>query len=149
MPANDQHDQHDSFGALGPMFDAAPYGVVVARDDGTIVFANEKANATFAFAPGELIGQPLSRLLPTAVHGEKWKEGARKDGTIVPLEVGVSVLEAGPSRYTIVSIADLTERRDLEARVAAAAREHVAFHRLVAEIAARFGAVAPAALDET
>jgi formate hydrogenlyase transcriptional activator len=148
------NDPRDSLDALGPVFEAAPYGVLVAREGGTVVFANEIANATFAFEPGELIGQPLSRVLPAiedtyVEQGNAVCNGTRKDGTIVPVEIGLNVFEAGPSRYIIVSLADVTERRDREARLAAAANDYLAFHRLVAEIAARFGAVAPAALDET
>src|SRR5262245_21919728 len=122
------NDLHDPLGALAPVFEAAPYGVVAAREDGTIVFANEIANTTFGFAPGELIGQAISRVLPTALDGtqrtERSVEGIHKSGARVPLGIGVNVLDAGPLRYIVVSIIDLTARRDSEARVAAA-QEHV------------------------
>src|SRR6185295_1658635 len=110
---------------------------------------------------------PVSRLLPAVAepgHGEPWDEfsndarsrrtgldriveGVHKDGSTMPLEIGFTVLDVGPSKYIIVSIVDLTERRAIDTRLAAAANESVAFHRLVAEIAARFGGVEPAALD--
>ena len=147
--------QHDPFGTLGPMFAAAPYGVVVAREDGTIVFANDIAHATFGFGPGELIGQPVARVAPGALDGSprtalaRGVDGIHKSGAHLPLVIGVNVLDAGPSRYIVVSIVDPTERRDFDARAATAADEYMAFHRLVAEIAARFGGVEPDALDQT
>ena len=151
------------------MFEAAPYGVVIADEDGTILFANDMVNTTFRFAAGELVGQPISRLVPAAsraVHGDHWKEfwedprgrgmgldryltGTRKDGAIVPLEIALNILEEGASRYVVASIVDLTDRRDLEARLAAATTDFVNFHPLVAEIAARFGGVEAGRLNET
>ena len=164
--AKPEHDPLDAFRAV---FETAPYGVVVAGEDGTILFTNGMTNATFMFAPGELIGQPIACLVPAgsrAVHAEHWKDfwkdphqrgmglgrhvtGLRKDGTTVPLEIGLNVLERGPSRYVVASIVDLTDRRDVEARLAAATKEFLHFQRLVAEIVARFGGVTADALDDT
>src|SRR6266850_2656220 len=137
---------HELLGTLAAVFEAAPYGVVVARGDWTIVFASAVAEATFAYAPGELIGQPVSRLLPAvaaAAHGEPRQvfsntalsrrtgldrivEGVHKDGSTMPLEIGLNVLDVGPAPHIIVSIVDLTERRELDTRLAAAANEYVA-----------------------
>ena len=97
------------------VFEAAPYGVVVADEDGTILFTNDMANTTFMFAAGELIGQPISRLVPAAsraVHADHWKEfwknprsrgmgldryvtGHSQGRRDVPLEIGLNVLERG------------------------------------------------------
>ena len=48
----------------------------------------------------------------------------------------------------IASIVDITERLNLEARLAAATNAHLGFQRLVADVAARFGAVDPDAVDD-
>jgi PAS domain S-box-containing protein len=147
----------------------APHAVLVANEAGTILFANPEVDATFQYSPGEVIGQPVSRLLmasPQSDDARLWTEfweapqnsklgphpsvvGIRKDGVTVPLEIGLNVLAEGQSRYVVVSIEDVTARLDLEARFAAVTSEHLGFQRLVADIAAQFGAVEPEALDDT
>src|SRR5262245_1954672 len=54
----------DPLSALRLSFDGAAHGIVVAAADGTIVFVNDLASRLFAYSPGELLGQPLSRVLP-------------------------------------------------------------------------------------
>ena len=91
---------------------------------------NAPASAIFDYPPAELIGQPLSRLLPGAVpaaHDDQWTEfwknphraamiavraiaGIRQDGVMVPLEISLSVFDDGTTRYVIASIVDVTER---------------------------------------
>ena len=159
----------DTLAICRAAFAVAPHAVVVVDETGTILFANPEVDATFHYAPGEVIGQPVSRLLtpsPEAKDPELWTDfwadpqnwkigahpsvaGIRKDGVMVPLEIGLNVLVEGQSRYVVVSIEDITARRDLEARLAAVTSEHLGFQRLVADIAARFGAVEPEALDDT
>jgi formate hydrogenlyase transcriptional activator len=153
-------------GIFRAAFEAAPHAVVVASEDGTILFANPLVNVVFGYAGDELIGQPVTRILPdTAEHPDRWSEfwkgpqrrtgtdrteaGVRKDGATVPLEVGFNVFVEGQSRYLVASIVDITDRLTLEARLAAATSEHMAFQRLVADIAARFGGIEADALDDT
>ena len=67
----------DPLDILCAAFEGSPHGVVVSDEDGTILFANAPASAIFDYPPGELIGQPLSRLLPGAVpaaHDDQWTE---------------------------------------------------------------------------
>ena len=52
---------------LRAAFEASAHGVVVSAEDGTILFSNVRASEMFDYPPGQLIGQPLSRLLPEAV----------------------------------------------------------------------------------
>jgi PAS domain S-box-containing protein len=153
---------------LRAAFEESPHGVVVSGEDGTILFANVPASAMFAYPPGQLIGQPLSRLMPGAVpsaHDHRWTEfwanprsaamiadraivGIRHDGLKAPAEIGLSVFEDGSTRFVIASIVDITERLDLEARLAATANAHLGFQRLVADVVTRFGVIDPEAIDE-
>ncbi len=148
-------------------FDGAPNGIIVCKEDGTILFANAVASSIFAYAPGELVGQPLSGLLPEPAatpSGQSWTEfwtrahgramiagrtvaGIRRDGVMVPLELGLNVLAEGSTRYLIASIVDASERLDVERGLAAAAQAHIGFEELVADIAAQFGAVEPVGVD--
>src|SRR3954469_19075601 len=45
-------------------FNGAANGVIVCGDESTILFANRSATDTFSYAPGELVGYPLSRVIP-------------------------------------------------------------------------------------
>ena len=67
--------------------------------------------------------------------------GLRRGGTSVPLAFSLNVLPDGPTHYVIASLVDITERLDLEARLAAATSAHLGFQRLIADVAVRLGAV--------
>jgi formate hydrogenlyase transcriptional activator len=155
-------------------FEAAPYGIIVLAEDGTIEFVNARACAIFAYSQDELRGQPLCRLLPeltSPVHSDQahddpctefWKDpesramtanrsvaGMRKDGVMLPLEIDFRLLANGATRHAVISMADITARLNLEARLAAARNAHLGFQRLVTDVAARFVAVDPDAFDGT
>ena len=117
----------------------------------------------FDYPPGELIGQPLSRLLPGAVpepHDDQWTTfwknphsaamirgrtiaGIRRDGVRCRSKSVSARSTTARHAYMIASIVDITERLNLEARLAAATNAHLGFQRLVADVAVRFGAVDP------
>jgi formate hydrogenlyase transcriptional activator len=146
-----------------------PHGLIIVVDEGTVLSANSQAEAIFAYAPGELIGVPISLLLPEQsrfVYSELWTEfwntpqsrrmggerivgGLRKDGVIIPIEIGLSVFVEEGSRCMVASIVDVTERLNLEARLAAATNESLGFQRLVGDIAARFGTIEADTVDES
>ena len=145
-----------------------PHGLMILGEGRTVLGANRQAETIFAYPAGEMIGLPISLLLPEQsrfAHAELWNDfrkppesgrmgsdrtvgGLRKDGAIVPLEVGLSVLVEGRSRYLVASIVDITERLNLEARLDAATNERLGFQRLIGDIAARFGSVEPDTVDE-
>ena len=58
--------ESDPLDVLRAALARAPHGVIVCGEDGTILFVNGLASAIFDYPPDELIGQPLSRLLPGA-----------------------------------------------------------------------------------
>jgi len=149
-------------------FAEAPHGVMMYAEGGTILFANRVACSILAYSPDELVGQPISRLLPDPIHAahadlskrfwtnpeartmsaDRTVHAVRRDGMVIPLEVGLNVVTAGDSRYVVASLLDVTERLNLEARLIAATNEHLGFQRLVADIAARFANVEEDALDD-
>jgi formate hydrogenlyase transcriptional activator len=159
----------DILTVLGMAFEGAPNAIFVAEEDGTILFANEAAALTFHYAPDELIGQPASRLFYSlavaaadraagpsrhltpaleAMAGHT-VDGLRSDGVIVPLEVGVKRTSDGARPLLIISIADVSERVNLEARLTAATNAHLGFQRLVTDIASRFVKIEPDKVDAT
>ena len=45
-------------------FAEASQGIMAVSADNTICLANRSAHATFLYAPGELVGQSIDRVLP-------------------------------------------------------------------------------------
>jgi formate hydrogenlyase transcriptional activator len=140
-------------------------GTIVASDNGAILFVNTPAAKILGGLPGELIGKPLSLVLPVAKDdqsAEFWKRPngkasavvertgtlLRRDGVAVPLEVCLRAHDDGTTRHVIASITDLTDRLDLEARLAAATNAHLGFARLVADVVGRFGGIDPDHVDD-
>jgi len=130
-----------------------PHGVLVFSQSGTVLAANRRSSAIFGYAPGELLDQPMERLLPETSRPvrtgggklqserhtstqtvEEPPTGIRKDGEAVPLEIGFSVVSEGESSYLVASVTDITERLDLEAGLTAAREEIMGFQRLVGEL---------------
>ena len=67
--------------------------------------------------------------------------GIRQGGAPVPLDVSLSAFDDGTSRHIMASIVDMTERLDLEARLAEATHEQQGFQRLAADMAVRCGTI--------
>ncbi|HET7229963.1 MAG TPA: PAS domain S-box protein [Longimicrobium sp.] len=115
--------------------------VVSVDDEQRIVLFNQGAERVFGWTAGEIMGKPLSLLLPERVHqrhehhirgfaggpvqakrmGERQEiYGRRKDGSEFPAEASISRLElAGTHVYTAV-LRDITQRKEAEEQVAAA-----------------------------
>ena len=146
-------------------FDGFPHGVIVSREDGAILFANESAGTIFACSPDRLIGQPASGLLHNAkADNDPWLEfwknpaqapitrrsvaGKRSDGVMVPLEMRLNGLLDDVTRCAVASITDITDKLSLEAQVAHATNGDLPFHRLVADVASRFVAIDAEAVDD-
>jgi PAS domain S-box-containing protein len=138
--------------------DASPTGVVVCDEGGVILFANPQVEAIFGYGAKELVGATVDLLLPERLrptHGAErarfWADpnsrrmgagrellGRRKDGSEVPVEIGLSVATRDGRRMVIASVVDITERRRLQLELERAAADRLAFERLVSELAARF-----------
>jgi len=148
---------YDVFPAAHGDLKGAAHGTIAFGSDGAIVFSNAAADALFAYGPGELLGRRLDDLLPPSEHAahahdveDVWANpddralaenrrvaGLRKDGALVPLDVSLHLVTEGDSRCVVASVVDITERLNLEARLAAITDEQLGFHRLIADIAAR------------
>jgi PAS domain S-box-containing protein len=128
---------------LGPIADAAREGIVMIDGDQTIVAVNSAALEMFGWQRADLLGQPLSRLLPErfwASHAAQVRAfdasgaperrvlrrepitGLRSDGTEFPLEAGISRVDlvgadgAQHTRFAAV-LCDLSVERALRAQV--------------------------------
>ena len=137
----------------------SPCGVLVLREDGTILLVNPEADNIFGYVSEELLYRNVDHILPEFVQWRatgRWglsdatetqhteaifiSSGLHKSGARVPLEISLSTVTEGPARFLVVSATDIKERLGLQARIAAA--EHLDSERLINELAASFnGAV--------
>ena len=113
-------------------------GMIVITGQGFITDVNQAAEAIFGYAPGELIGARVERLMP-AEHADKHGEyltrylstgearvigttgrelhGIRKNGARFPLRLGIGEVRSGHANYFVATIIDLTEIAELQGQL--------------------------------
>ncbi|HZF52655.1 MAG TPA: PAS domain S-box protein [Polyangiaceae bacterium] len=137
----DGTDRRKAEDNLRALLNAAPDAVVMVNRAGTITAINEQAEDLFGFAREELVGEPVSALIPERFHRDhpghiqgyfesprRRAMGAgttlaarRKDGSEFPAEISLSPFDSPEGPIAITSI------RDVSARIAAeAAQRHLA-----------------------
>ncbi|MFI5362091.1 MAG: PAS domain S-box protein [Elusimicrobiota bacterium] len=114
--------------------EAAPNAMIMAGADGKIVLVNAQAEKLFGYRREELLGRAVEMLLPAHLRerhrghrggymaAPQTREmgagrdlyGVKKDGTEVPVEIGLNPVGEGSERYILASIVDITERRELQ-----------------------------------
>ncbi|MEO8426138.1 MAG: response regulator [Verrucomicrobiota bacterium] len=121
------------------VLELAPDGLMVVDATGVIQLANAQCEKLFGFTRDELIGQPVEMLVPAEIRARhpalreafhrspsprsmgSGREllGLRKDGSLFPIEIGLSPLVArqGEDPQVAVSIRDVTERKAAEAEL--------------------------------
>jgi PAS domain S-box-containing protein len=132
----------DSPGLLEDLFDqyieATPLGILLVDSRGTITFANSSALSCFGYQRGELLGQLIEILIPVPLREEhvhlrdgylrqpeqrmmagRELRGRRKDGTEVPVAIGLNPLGKGdlrvnPNCRVACSVMDLTTLKRAE-----------------------------------
>jgi PAS domain S-box-containing protein len=117
------------------IFESAPDAIVVVGGDARITLVNQQAEKMFGYARAELVGQPLTILIPERFRAAHKGHEARffsspvarpmgsrlelfgrtKDGREIPIEVSLSPLGEGTSRSVSAAIRDISERKRLEA----------------------------------
>jgi PAS domain S-box-containing protein len=114
--------------------EAAPTGMILIGQDGRLVLVNSRAQSLFGYSREELIGAPIEMLIPertrtrhVGFRSSFFTEpsvrrmgagrdlfGRRKDGTEVPVEVGLTPLRTAEGDFVLSSIVDITERKSAE-----------------------------------
>ena len=116
------------------LLEAAPDAMVVVDAGGSIVVINASAERLFGYTRDELVGRPVETLLPESsvarhrAHRTGYMarptargmgsglelEGRRKDGTLVPVEISLSPLEAPGGLLAVAAVRDISDRRAAE-----------------------------------
>ena len=122
------------------LLEIADDAVIVIDEHQAIVLFNRGAERIFGWAADEILGEPLSRLLPDSAasrHGSHVEafgrqsiatrrmgersgiEGKRADGTLFTAEASISHVEVGQLRYYAAIVRDISERQRAEVALAA------------------------------
>lgn len=110
--------------------EAAPSGMIMIDEEGRIVLVNAHAERLFGYSREELIGQPLDMLVPERLRARhlafrtgyvhepsarpmgagRYLLALRKDGSEVPVEIGLSPIGTAHGVMVLSAIVDITER---------------------------------------
>jgi PAS domain S-box-containing protein len=114
-----------------------PLGVVIVDAQGLIVAANRGMWRLLGYTGEELIGQTVERLIPDryarshpaarveySIHPRPRPMGVgrellarHRDGHEIPVEIGLSPVVIGDRTFVVSTLADVTERRQLESQL--------------------------------
>lgn len=105
-------------GALLELADLLNDSVIVVDGHGMIIYFNRAAERLFGFRRSAIVGRPVVRLIAQGRHGEAEPgravalmeaQGARKDGSVFPLEGTVTVLERSTDCCRVYIVRDATD----------------------------------------
>lgn len=116
------------------LLEAAPDGIVVVDDSGTILLANRKAEALFGWSRNELLGRSLETLVPHRAraghpgHRSGYMRDPRNrpmgsgleltalraDGSEFPVDISLSPLVTDVGTYVSAAVRDATDRKRAE-----------------------------------
>jgi protein-histidine pros-kinase len=117
--------------------ESTPSAMLMLSQDGRITLVNAQAESLFGYTRDALMGQLVERLVPErfrAVHpglrdgffaapqaraigAGRDLFGLRRDGSEVPIEIGLSPLVTHEGKFVLASIIDITARKRAEAEL--------------------------------
>jgi two-component system, LuxR family, sensor kinase FixL len=118
--------------------EAAPSAMIMVNTEGCITLVNTQAEAVFGYVRQELIGRRIETLVPERFrsHHLEYRQGylgdarsrpmgaerelfgLRKDGTEVPIEIGLNPIQTAEGLLVLASIIDISERKRAELEAA-------------------------------
>ncbi|MES2823020.1 MAG: PAS domain-containing sensor histidine kinase [Pseudomonadota bacterium] len=116
------------------VIEASPYGKLLVDSQGVIQLINPSLLNLFGYTKEELLGQTMDLLLPERYrhdhhgHREKYMQnpslramgagrdltGRHKNGTEIPIEIGLSPVDTDNGTMILAAVTDITERKRLE-----------------------------------
>jgi PAS domain S-box-containing protein len=120
--------------SLRLLAESMPIAVVIVGAGGRIVYVNAKLEEMFGYQRDELLGKMVEILMPGRFrhshvqHRHGYMEhlhvrgmgsgmdlaGKRKDGSEFPLEAGLSPLTLGDETFVVVTVTDISKRKQVE-----------------------------------
>jgi PAS domain S-box-containing protein len=114
----------------------SPSGLLMIDKAGTIVLVNREVERLFGYAREELLGRPVETLVPErfrsghpgfraqflseprvrSMGAGRELFGLRKDGSEVPVEIGLTPVATEEGFFVLSSVVDISARRSAEAR---------------------------------
>ena len=122
--------------------EAAPIGMLLVDESGTIVMVNASALRQFGYEREELLGQAVEMLVPGPSRSDHRQHragfikvpqkrsmgsrrelfGLRKDGSEFAVEIGLTPIQTTKGMGVVASIVDISERKRLEMQLRQAER---------------------------
>jgi PAS domain S-box-containing protein len=139
-------DSDEALRVLRLAIESLPAGVLVLDPVGVIVLTNLQIERQFHYERGELIGRRADMVLPGLPAsdvdgtdgGSRELFGCRSNGSQFPIELNVSPIRIAETIFKLVSVVDVTARRERERAASMAADRKLEFERLIAELSIRF-----------
>lgn len=114
--------------------ESAPTGMLMLDEMGRIVLVNKQIESLFGYPRAELLGQMIEMLVPARFRGHHPAHrahfftaprmramgagmdlyGLRKDGSEMPVEIGLNPLHTADGVFVISSIVDLSRQREID-----------------------------------
>ncbi|MFI4979496.1 MAG: EAL domain-containing protein [Nevskiales bacterium] len=131
-PTPAQDEQH-----FRRVIEAAPNAMVMVNERGVIMLVNSQTEKLFGYRRDEVLGQSVEMLVPHRFRGHhqgfrngyfnhpdtramgagRDLYGLKKDGSEVPIEIGLNPLDMPEGLSVLASIIDITERKRAEERL--------------------------------
>jgi len=119
------------------LVESAPIAITVVDQRGQIVYINAKLEELFGYHREELLGVAIEMLMPARFHAIHVQHrinymehphvrvmgsgldlaGRRKDGSEFPIEAGLSHLTIGRETVVIVTVTDISKRKEIESQL--------------------------------
>lgn len=130
--------------------ESAPNAMIVSNEKHEIVMVNPHAEELFGYGPNELLRKNADVLVPESSRkilldmqaplflrrappkrARRELFATRKDGTQIPVEIGLTPIATAAGTWVLISVVDVTERKETEAKL----RESEARFRSMADTA--------------
>ncbi len=119
------------------VIEMAPNAIIMVDKNGLIELVNAQAEHIFGCSRPELLGKSIDILLPDRFRGQHHQNrdsffanpsqrtmgagrdlyGRRKDGSEIPLEIGLSPITIGKDQKVLATIVDISERKAFERKL--------------------------------